>query len=137
MKKLMLIDGMALVYRSYYALNHSPRLNSKGMNTSAVLGFATTLYDLMRQQNPTHIAVAFDLPKPTFRHEMYELYKANREAMPEDICTALPYVHQLIAAFNIPELTLESFMPADGSLMSPITVVVESPRGRVSMGLEV
>ena len=109
----MLIDGMALVYRSYYALNHSPRLNSKGVNTSAVLGFATTLYDLVRQQQPTHLAVAFDLPKPTFRHEMYDQYKANREAMPEDICSALPYIHQLIAAFNIPELTKEGYEADD------------------------
>ncbi|MBQ9546827.1 MAG: DNA polymerase I [Bacteroidales bacterium] len=113
MKKLLLIDGMALVYRSYYALNHNPRLNSKGMNTSAVLGFATTLYDLMRQQNPSHIAVAFDLPKPTFRHEMYEQYKANREAMPEDIATALPYINKIIAAFNIPILTCEGYEADD------------------------
>ncbi|MBQ4376741.1 MAG: DNA polymerase I [Bacteroidales bacterium] len=113
MKKLLLIDGMALVYRSYYALNHSPRLNSKGMNTSAVLGFTTTLYDLLRQQNPTHLAVAFDLPKPTFRHEMYEQYKANREAMPEDIATALPYINKIIAAFNIPILTCEGYEADD------------------------
>ncbi|MBR1517380.1 MAG: hypothetical protein IJ620_04485, partial [Bacteroidales bacterium] len=113
MKKLMLIDGMALVYRSYYALNHNPRLNSKGMNTSAVLGFLTTLYDLMRQQRPTHIAVAFDLPKPTFRHEMYDQYKANREAMPEDIATALPYIHQLLAAFRIPIVTCEGYEADD------------------------
>lgn len=113
MKKLMLIDGMALVYRSYFALNHSPRLNSKGMNTSATLGFATTLYDLLRQLQPTHVAVAFDMAKPTFRHEMYEQYKANREAMPEDIATALPYIRQFIEAMRIAILTCEGFEADD------------------------
>ncbi len=113
MKKLVLIDGMALVYRAYYALNRVPRLNSKGLNTSAILGFATTLYDMLHQQNPTHIAVAFDLPKPTFRHELYPQYKANRDAMPEAICDALPYIKKLIAAFNIPILTCEGYEADD------------------------
>ena len=102
MKKLMLIDGMAMVYRAYYALNHNPRMNSRGMNTSAVLGFTTTLYDLLRQQQPTHCAVAFDMSEPTFRHERYDQYKANRDAMPEDIQQALPYIHRVIDGFGIP-----------------------------------
>ena len=76
---------MAMVYRAYYALNHNPRMNSQGLNTSAVLGFTMTLYDLLRQQHPTHCAVAFDMSEPTFRHEMFEDYKANRDKMPEDI----------------------------------------------------
>lgn len=113
MKKLMLLDGMALVYRAFYALNRSPRVNSKGMNTSAVLGFTTTCYDLMRSQHPTHIGVAFDLQTPTFRHEAYAPYKANREAMPEDIGVALPYIHRLLAAFHIPILTCEGFEADD------------------------
>ena len=109
----MLIDGMAIVYRAYYALNRSPRLNSKGMNTSAVLGFTTTLYDLMRQQHPTHVGVAFDLQAPTFRHEEYEPYKANRDAMPEDIQHGLPYIHKILAAFGIPVLTCEGYEADD------------------------
>ena len=92
MKKLMLVDGMAIVYRAYYALNRNPRINSKGLNTSAILGFTTTFYDLLRQQHPTHMAVCFDLQKPTFRHEMYAEYKAQREETPEDIKTAVPII---------------------------------------------
>ena len=101
MKKLMLIDGMAAVYRAYYALNRNPRVNSKGMNTSCVLGFSTTLYDLLRSQRPTHVGVAFDLQQPTFRHEMYEAYKANRDAMPEEIQQGLPWVKKMIGAFRM------------------------------------
>ena len=104
---------MAAVYRAYYALGRTARKNSKGMNTAAALGFTTTLYDLLRQQQPTHVAVAFDLSKPTFRHEMYEQYKANREAMPEDIQQALPYIHQIIEAFNITELACEGYEADD------------------------
>lgn len=113
MKKLLLIDGMAAVYRAYYALNRTPRLNSKGMNTSCVLGFTTTLYDLLRSQQPTHVGVAFDLQKPTFRHEMYADYKANREAMPEEIQMGLPWVKQMIDAFRIPILTCEGYEADD------------------------
>lgn len=113
MKKLMLIDGMAMVYRAYYALNHNPRMNSRGMNTSAVLGFTTTLYDLLRQQHPTHCAVAFDRSEPTFRHERYEQYKANRDAMPEDIQQALPYIHRVIDGFGIPIVTKAGYEADD------------------------
>ncbi|MBP3762419.1 MAG: DNA polymerase I [Bacteroidales bacterium] len=113
MKKLMLIDGMAAVYRAYYALNRNPRVNSKGMNTSCVLGFSTTLYDLLRSQRPTHVGVAFDLQQPTFRHEMYEAYKANRDAMPEEIQQGLPWVKKMIGAFRIPILTCEGFEADD------------------------
>ncbi|MCR4659282.1 MAG: DNA polymerase I [Bacteroidales bacterium] len=113
MRKLVLIDGMAAVYRAYYALNRNPRVNSKGMNTSAVLGFTTSLYDLLKQQKPTHIAVAFDREEPTFRHEMYTDYKANRDAMPEEIQTALPYVQQIIEAFRIPIVTCAGYEADD------------------------
>lgn len=113
MKKLMLLDGMAMTYRAYYALNHNPRMNSRGMNTSAVLGFTTTLYDLLRQQHPTHCAVAFDVSAPTVRHERYEEYKANREAMPEAIQQALPYIHQVINGFSIPVVTAEGYEADD------------------------
>ena len=113
MKKLLLLDGMAAVYRAYYALNRSPRVNSKGMNTSCVLGFTTMLYDLIRSQHPTHVGVAFDLQKPTFRHEMYAEYKANRDAMPEEIQIGLPWVKKIIGAFGIPILTCEGFEADD------------------------
>lgn len=113
MKKLMLLDGMAIIYRAYYALNRNPRLNSKGVNTSAVLGFTNTLYDLMRQQHPTHIAVAFDLHEPTFRHEMYEPYKGNRDATPEDILIAIPLVRQLLDCFRITVLTCKGYEADD------------------------
>ena len=109
----MLIDGMAAVYRAYYALNRTPRLNSKGMNTSCVLGFTTTLYDLLRTQQPTHVGVAFDLQQPTFRHEMYAEYKANRDAMPEEIQMGLPWVKKMIEAFRIPVLTCEGYEADD------------------------
>ena len=113
MKKLLLIDGMAAVYRAYYALNRNPRINSKGFNTSAVLGFTTTLLDLIKNQHPTHVAVAFDVQKPTFRHELYAEYKANRDAMPEEIQLGLPYVKDIISAFNIPILTCEGYEADD------------------------
>lgn len=113
MKKLMLIDGMAMVYRAYYALNRNPRMNSHGMNTSAVLGFTMTLYDLLKQQKPTHCAVAFDLSEPTFRHQQYEEYKANRDKMPEDIQQAMPYIHSVISGFTIPMVTKQGYEADD------------------------
>ena len=113
MKKLMLIDGMAMVYRAYYALNRNPRMNSHGMNTSAVLGFTMTLYDLLKQQKPTHCAVAFDLSEPTFRHQQYEEYKANRDKMPEDIQQAMPYIHSVISGFSIPMVTKQGYEADD------------------------
>jgi len=113
MKKLVLIDGMASVYRGYYAMNRTPRVNSKGMNTSAVLGFTMSLYDMLRSQRPTHIGVAFDLPAPTFRHEMYAEYKAHRDPMPEEIQSNLPWVRRIIEAFRIPTLTCEGFEADD------------------------
>ena len=104
---------MAAVYRAYYALNRNPRINSKGLNTSCVLGFTTTLYDLLRSQRPTHVGVAFDLQKPTFRHEMYAEYKAHRDAMPEEIEVGLPWVRKMIEAFRIPILTCEGYEADD------------------------
>ncbi len=99
--KLFLLDAYALIYRSYYAFIKSPRINSKGQNTSAIFGFVNTLHELLRQENPTHIAVAFDPAGKTFRHEMYEQYKAQREETPEDIKLAVPYIKSIIEAYNI------------------------------------
>ena len=111
--KLLLLDGMAITYRAYYALSRNPRITSKGLNTSAIMGFTSTLFELIQSQKPTHIAVAFDLPAPTFRHERFAEYKANRDAMPEDIQLALPYIREIITAFNISIATCEGYEADD------------------------
>ena len=85
MKKLFLLDAFALIYRAHFAFIRNPLINSKGMNVSAITGFTNTLWDVLQKEKPSHIAVVFDLPGPTFRHDMYEPYKAQREAQPEDI----------------------------------------------------
>ncbi len=112
-KKLFLLDAMALIYRAYYALNRNPRITSKGLNTSAVLGFANSLYDVIKNEKPTHIGVAFDTQAPTVRHESFPAYKAQRESMPEDIATAIPYIIRLIEAFNVPILAVDGFEADD------------------------
>ncbi len=112
-KKLFLLDAMALIYRAYFALNRNPRINSKGLNTSAILGFTNTLYDLLKKEKPTHIGIAFDTHAPTVRHEGFTEYKANREAMPEDLRIAIPYIKQVIEAFNIPMLFVDGYEADD------------------------
>ena len=94
--KLFLIDAYALIYRSYYAFIKNPRINSKGLNTSAIFGFTNSLEDVTRRENPTHIAIAFDPKGSTFRHEIYEPYKAQREETPEDIRKSIPIIKELI-----------------------------------------
>lgn len=101
-KKLFLLDAYALIFRSYYAFIKNPRVTSKGLNTSAIFGFLLTLEEVLQKQKPTHIAVVFDTPAPTFRHEMYPEYKANRDETPEDIKKAVPYIKKLIEAYRIP-----------------------------------
>lgn len=112
-KKLFLIDAYALIFRSYYAFIKNPRINSKGLNTSAIFGFTNTLFDVILNQKPTHIAVAFDPSGPNFRHEMYPEYKANRDATPEDIKLAVPYIKELISACNIPVVVVDGFEADD------------------------
>ncbi|MFH1118562.1 MAG: DNA polymerase I [Bacteroidota bacterium] len=112
-KRIFLLDAMALIYRAYYALNRNPRINSKGLNTSAVLGFANSLYDVIKNERPTHIGVAFDTQAPTVRHENFPAYKAQRESMPEDIATAIPYIMRLIEAFRVPILAVDGFEADD------------------------
>lgn len=112
-KRLFLLDGHALVYRAHFAFISRPLINSKGMNTSAVAGFTRTLWDLIHNENPTHIAVAFDPPTPTFRHEMFEEYKANREEQPEDIRIAIPYIKRMLEAFKIPILSVDHYEADD------------------------
>lgn len=111
--KLFLLDAMALIYRAYFALNKNPRINSKGFNTSAILGFANTLYDIIRNEKPTHLGVAFDTMALTQRHTAFADYKANREKMPDDIEKAIPYVIDMVKAFNIPVLMAEGFEADD------------------------
>jgi DNA polymerase-1 len=113
MKKLFLLDGMALIYRAHFALSKSPRFTSGGMNTSAVMGFTNTLLDVLKKEKPTHMAVVFDTEAPTERHTDYEHYKAHRETMPEDLSKALPYVFKLILGFNIPVITSDGYEADD------------------------
>lgn len=112
-KKLFLIDGHALTYRSHYAFINRPLINSKGLNTSAITGFVRTMWDLISNQKPSHLAVAFDPSGPTFRHEMYEPYKANRDAQPEDITIAIPHIKSIIKAFNIPMICIDNYEADD------------------------
>ena len=112
MDKLFLIDAYALIYRSYYALIKNPRINSKGFNTSAVMGFVNTLNEIMTKEQPTHIAVAFDHGK-TFRDEAFPQYKAQREETPEDIRRSVPVIKDIIAAMNIPALQADGFEADD------------------------
>jgi len=112
-KKLFLLDAYALIYRAYYAFIKNPRMNSKGMNTSAIFGFVNTLEDLIKRENPTHIAVGFDPSGPTFRHEAYEKYKAQREETPEVIRTSIPYIKNIIKGYNIPILEVAGFEADD------------------------
>ncbi|HRZ96001.1 MAG TPA: 5'-3' exonuclease H3TH domain-containing protein, partial [Paludibacter sp.] len=113
MKKLFLIDAYAIIYRAYYAFIRAPRVNSKGLNTSAIYGFVNTLEDVLKREKPTHIAVAFDPKGKTFRHEAYELYKAQRESTPEDIRLAVPIIKQIVEAYNIPVLEVPGYEADD------------------------
>jgi DNA polymerase-1 len=112
-KKLFLLDAMALIYRAYFAFSKNPRMTSYGMNTSAIFGFANSLYDVLKNERPTHIAVAFDSFAPTLRHAEFEEYKAHREKMPEDIARALPYIRRLLKGFQIPILEKEGYEADD------------------------
>lgn len=113
MNKLYLLDAYALIYRAYYALIQKPRINSKGMNTSAIYGFVNTLEEVRTLFSPTHLAVAFDPAGKTFRHEMYEPYKAQRQETPEDIRKSVPVIKDIIRAYNIPILEVEHYEADD------------------------
>lgn len=112
-KKLFLLDGMALVYRAYFAFSQNPRITSYGFNTSAIFGYANTVLDIIKKEKPTHIGVSFDTAEPTARHIEFEAYKAHREEMPEDISKALPYIMRLTEAFKIPLLIRPGFEADD------------------------
>src|SRR5436305_8035406 len=112
-KKLFLLDGMALVYRAHFALIARPIFTSKGVNTSALYGFTQTLLEILKNQQPTHMAVAFDTDAPTARHAAYPEYKATRQVMPEDLSLALPHVQRMLEAFRIPVLICDGYEADD------------------------
>jgi DNA polymerase-1 len=112
-KKLFILDAMALIYRAHFAFSKNPRVTSAGLNTSAVFGFTNTLWEVITKEKPTHIAVAFDTAEPTFRHESFEEYKANRQEQPEDITVAIPLVKKLLKSFNISVLEMPGFEADD------------------------
>ena len=112
-KKLFLLDAYALIYRAFFALNKNPRINSKGLNTSAVMGFLNSLYEILKNERPTHIGVAFDVAGTAQRQAEYSDYKANREKMPDDLRDAIPYIIRLIEAFNIPIYGVEGYEADD------------------------
>jgi len=112
-KRLFLLDGMALIYRAFFAFSQNPRISSTGLNTSAMFGFVNTLLEVIQKEKPTHIAVVFDTSAPTERHVVYEAYKAHREAMPEDLVKSLPYLFRIVEAFNIPLITMDGYEADD------------------------
>ncbi|QIA09847.1 DNA polymerase I [Draconibacterium halophilum] len=112
-QQLFLLDAYALIYRSYFAFIRNPRFNSKGVNTSAMLGVTNTIVQLIEKEDPENLAVVFDVSAPTFRHEMYKEYKANRDEMPEDLRKSIPYIRKIIEAFNIPIIEKEGYEADD------------------------
>jgi len=113
MKKLFLLDAFALIYRAHFALSKNPRFTSGGLNTSAIMGFTNTLLEVLKKENPTHMAVVFDTAAPTERHIDFTEYKANRQAMPEDLSAAIPYIVRLIEGFNIPVIFSDGYEADD------------------------
>ena len=112
-KKLFLLDALALIYRAHFAFSKSPRISSRGINTSAVFGFMNAMIEVLQKEKPTHIGVAFDSSKKTFRHEQFPMYKATRQSQPEDISVATPYIKQIIEAMHIPMLILDGYEADD------------------------
>ncbi|MBQ3827743.1 MAG: DNA polymerase I, partial [Prevotella sp.] len=113
MDKLFLLDAYALIYRSYYAFIKNPRINSKGQNTSAIMGFCNTLNEILEKEKPTHIGVAFDPHGPTFRNEAFPAYKAQREETPEDIRMSVPIIKDILRAYRIPSLQVDGYEADD------------------------
>jgi DNA polymerase-1 len=112
-RRLFLLDAYALIYRAYYAFIKNPRMTSQGFNASAVFGFTNTLYELIRKEQPSHIAVVFDPPGPTGRSEEFAEYKANREAQPEDITLSIPIIMNIVRGFRIPTLMVPGYEADD------------------------
>ena len=122
--KLFLLDGMALVYRGHFAFMRNPRMTSTGMNTSTLFVFANTLLDIVEREKPSHLAVVFDTSEPTHRHNLYPEYKAQREAMPEDLSAALPYIDRMCDAFNVPVIRMPGWEADD--VIGALAKVAES-----------
>ena len=112
-KKLFLLDAMALIYRAHFAFSRNPRITSTGIDTGAILGFTNSIWDILQNEKPTHIGIAFDTSKPTFRHEQFEAYKAHREKQPEAITLSKPYINRLLEGLNIPILKMDGFEADD------------------------
>ena len=112
-KKLFLLDAYALIYRAYFAFIKNPRINSKGLDTSATFGFTNTIVEVLKKERPTHIAVCFDRSGPTFRHEEFSDYKANREPTPDGIVSAKPYIDRLLECLNITKIYLDGYEADD------------------------
>src|SRR5947209_15758918 len=112
-KRLFLLDGMSLVYRAHFALIARPIFTSKGINSSALYGFTQTVLEILKNQQPTHLAVAFDTDAPTARHAAFKEYKATRQTMPEDLSAALPHVRRMLEAFRIPVLICDGYEADD------------------------
>ena len=112
-KKLFLLDAYALIYRAYFAFAKNPRINSNGLNTSAIFGFTNTVLEVIKKEKPTHIAVVFDTKKPTERHIEFPEYKAQREAMPEPLQLSLPYIDRLLEALKIPKIYMDGYEADD------------------------
>jgi len=113
MKKVFFLDAYELIFRAYYAFIKNPRINSKGINTSAIFGFMNSLLDVIQKEKPTHLAIAFDSSAKTFRHDVFPAYKATREATPEDIKNAIPYIKQIIEALEIPMFEVPGYEADD------------------------
>ena len=111
--KLFLLDAMALIYRAHFAFSKNPRITTAGLNTGAILGFTNSLVEIIKKEAPTHLAVAFDMAAPTFRHQIFSAYKAQRDAQPEDISVAIPYIKKIVAAFQIPVLEKQGYEADD------------------------
>jgi len=111
--KIFLLDGMALIYRAFFAFIQNPRITSTGLNASAMMGFTNTLLEVIKKQKPTHLAVVFDTSAPTQRHIQFEAYKAQREEMPEDLRKSIPYIFRIIEGFNIPVITMDGYEADD------------------------
>lgn len=130
-KRLFLLDGMALIYRAFFAFSQNPRITSYGLNTSAMFGFVNTILDVLKNQKPTHIAVVFDTSAPTERHIVYEKYKAQREEMPEDLSKSIPYIFRILESFNIPVITKDGYEADD--IIGTIALRDGSPDCKVFM----
>ena len=112
-KKLFLLDAFALIYRAHFAFSKNPRINSKGFNTGAILGFVNVILEILTKEKPTHIGICFDSPGKTFRHDDFPEYKANRDAQPEEITASIPVIFQVLDAMQIPYLKLAGFEADD------------------------